>query len=226
MANTKISKHYAGNAGEEYSRRIQSDSNLHGYAINARYFVPYLKPTDRILDFGCGNGGMLSLLKKEVACAEGLEVNPASAALARAHGLTVYGGVDELPQGPTYNVIVTNHVLEHIRDVCGTLEALRSRIVPGGLLVAKLPIDHISDAHQRGWSEDDIDHHLQTWTPRLFANVLFESGFVVKECRILTAAWHPKLFPLEKLGLGSLAYWLLAQFKHRHQVFAVAKLKP
>jgi len=85
-----------------------------------------------------------------------------------------------------------------------------------------LPIDDAHTAYQRDWSRNDSDHHLQTWTPRLFANVLFESGFEVKECRVITSAWHPRLFPLMKIGLGPFAFWMLALIKRRRQLFAVA----
>ena len=60
----------------------------------------------------------------------------------------VYASLDDLPLRPTYDVIMSNHVLEHVRDVCGTLERLRQWLKPGGRIVLKLPIDdaalHIS----------------------------------------------------------------------------------
>jgi predicted SAM-dependent methyltransferase len=134
----------------------------------------------------------------------------------------VFSSFDALVHEPRYDVIVSNHVLEHVRDVCSTLEKLRAHLKPGGRLVVKLPIDDAHTAYQRDWSRDDSDHHLQTWTPRLFANVLFESGFEVNECRVITSAWHPRLFPLMKIGLGPLAFWMLALIKRRRQLFAVA----
>src|SRR5262249_5610473 len=77
-------------------------------------------------------------------------------------------------------------------------------------------------AYQRAWTRDDPDHHLQTWSPRLLANLLFETGFDVRECRVVTSAWHPRLFPFARLGLGPLLFWLLAIVKSRRQVLAVA----
>ena len=175
-----------------------------------------------LLDFGCGNGGILRLAARAVARAEGVEVNPAAARLARQQGLIVYPSAEALPTAPTYDVIMSNHVLEHVRDVCGTLDRLRQCLKPGGRLVVKLPIDDARAAYQRTWTRDDSDHHLQTWTPRLFANVLFEAGFDVKECRVITSAWHPKLFRFARLGLTPFLFWLLAVIKRRRQLFAVA----
>ena len=218
----KTSEHYAGARGEHYAAQKQSDPLNPGYAIDFTYFRPYLKGTDVVLDFGCGNGGILRLIAQMVQQAEGLEVNPASASIARVQQLTVFSSFDALAHEPRYDVIVSNHVLEHVRDVCSTLEKLRAHLKPGGRLVVKLPIDDPHTAYQRDWSRNDSDHHLQTWTPRLFANVLFESGFEVKECRVITSAWHPRLFPLMKIGLGPFAFWMLALIKRRRQLFAVA----
>jgi 2-polyprenyl-3-methyl-5-hydroxy-6-metoxy-1,4-benzoquinol methylase len=218
----KTSQHYAGPPGEQYAAQKQSDPLNPGYAIDFAYFRPYLKRTDIVLDFGCGNGGILRLIAQVVQQAEGLEVNPASAAMARVQQLTVFSSFDALVREPRYDIIVSNHVLEHVCDVCSTLERLRAHLKPGGRLVMKLPIDDARTKYQRGWSRNDSDHHLQTWTPRLFANVLFESGFEVNECRVVTSAWHPRLFPLMKIGLGRFAFWMFALIKRRRQLFAVA----
>jgi 2-polyprenyl-3-methyl-5-hydroxy-6-metoxy-1,4-benzoquinol methylase len=217
----KVSAHYIGARGENYAVQKQHDPLCMGYAIDYEYFRSYLKESDVVLDFGCGNGGILRLVAKTVRHADGLEVNSASAAIARQQGLTVFSSIEDLPKR-TYDVIVSNHVLEHVRDVCGMLQRLRECLKPAGRIVVKLPIDDARTSYQRVWSRTDSDHHIQTWTPRLFANVLFESGYEVDECRIITSAWHPKLFWVTRLGLGKFVFWLLAVMKRRRQLFAVA----
>jgi 2-polyprenyl-3-methyl-5-hydroxy-6-metoxy-1,4-benzoquinol methylase len=202
----KVSEHYQGTRGERYLQERQRDVAHAGFALNYGRFRPYLKPSDVILDFGCGNGGMIRAMKEHYARVDGLEVNPKSAALARESGARIMGSLSELPADQSYDAVVSNHVLEHVRDVCGTLEALRPSIRPGGLFIASLPIDDFRSRHQRRFSREDIDRHLQTWTPRLFANVLFESGFEVVDVHVINWAWHPKLFPFMKVGLGMAAF--------------------
>ena len=222
-ASPAVSERYAGAAGEQYVRDRQAQHRPIGYKLNCEYFAPYIAKGDRVLDFGTGVGGLLPELAALGAQVEGLEVNPAAADQASARGYKVYGSLDELGTAPSFDVVVSNHVLEHVRDVCGTLERIRSATKPGGLLVVKLPIDDVRNKHQRSWSKSDVDHHLQTWTPRLFANNLFESGWEPEKVEIVTSSWDPRLFPLAKVGLDRLAFWALAVVKARRQLFAVAR---
>jgi SAM-dependent methyltransferase len=217
----KVSEHYLGARGAEYVRNRQEDPLYLGYSLDFLHFAPYLGAADKVLDFGCGNAGLLRLLRRHVALAHGLEVNPAARAIGVASGATVFASLEEVRDAAFYDAIVTNHALEHVRDVCSTLESLRGYLKPGGLLIAKLPIDDFRSKHQRSWSNDDRDHHLATWTPRLFANVLVESGYSVRECRGLTSAWHPKLFPAYRAPFRPIVSYLTAVALHRRQLLAI-----
>ena len=174
------SRHYSGILGKHYAVTHHSDLNSIAWDIEFAHFRPYLDKTDAVLDFGCANGGMLLRVSRHVAAAHGLEVNMASREVAQANGFRVFASLSEIPSEQRYEKIITNHVLEHVRDVCSTLEAIRGIIQLGGLLVAKLPINNIREPNQRTWSEDDKDWHLHTWTPRLFANLLQEAGYAVR----------------------------------------------
>lgn len=219
-----VSDHYRDISGSHYFEHHQSDSQNLGYEFDAAYFKPYLKPTDIVLDFGCGNGGIMLLLKEEVKQIDGLEVNPAAIERVRSLGLTVFSSLSELPEEPVYDVVLSNHVLEHVRDVSTTLERVRKSMKPGGSLLLKLPLEDWRSRDQQKWSKDDIDHHLQTWTPKLAANVLYESGFEVENAKVITSAWHPKLFSLNKIGLAKVAFWALAVLKKRRQLFVVGRV--
>jgi len=219
-----VSWRYLGSAGAQYASDHQADPGSKGYVFELEYFLPYVKRSHILLDFGCGNGGLLRVLATHVARADGLEVNARSADTARSLGFKVYSSLNELPGTPTYDVVVSNHVLEHVRDVPGTLQCVRQSMKPDSLLLLKLPIDDWRSGYQKKWTTYDRNNHLHTWTPRLIANVLHESGFNTESVRILTSAWHPRLFPLVKLKLHWLGFWLLAIVKKRRQLFVVGRV--
>jgi len=193
-----------------------------GYGLDFGDFRPHIHRGDRLLDFGCGNGGLLRHAVQVCDHVEGLEADPAARVLAAEAGRPVYAALEQIPPNTSYDLVMTSHVLEHIPDPLGTLVRLRPLLRPGGKLLVKLPIDDVRDPHQRSWSRDDIDKHVHTWTPRLFANLLFEAGYEVNECRVLTSAWHPRLLWTAKLGLGGVVFGLFAVLKNRRQLFAVA----
>jgi SAM-dependent methyltransferase len=221
---TSVSSHYLGEEGKKYVAQRQSAYLQKGLKTNAERLIPYLKKSDVVLDFGCGPGALMKLLSEHVARIDGLEVNPTAAQIAReANSGTIFESLDAIPREPKYDAITTNHVLEHVREIVLTLETLRSLLKSGGSLIVVLPIDDFRAAHQRRWDKNDVDHHLATWTPRLFANVLFEAGFEVKECRVITSAWPPRrLAFLMVPGLEGILSWLTAVVRHRRQLMAIA----
>ncbi len=219
-----VSGHYAGKSGADYVEHYLKDPKAIRHKLNFEYFEPHLRPEDVVLDFGCGNGGMLSYIAGHVERAEGVEVNPHALEIARSLGLTVHAKTEDLPSTPTYDVVVSNHVFEHIRDVPSTLERIRMSMKPGGKLLLKLPIDDWRAKDQQQWSKDEINHHLQTWSVKLMGNVLYESGFEVEDIRVITSAWHSKLFPLRKFGLGPLAFWAFSVLKKRRQLFVIGRV--
>lgn len=81
------SDHYLGESGESYFSWKNQGGSQRG-KISARKFAPYVRPTDRVLDFGCGNGSLLYHLE----CAEriGVEINPAARAVAVEAGLEMH----------------------------------------------------------------------------------------------------------------------------------------
>lgn len=220
----KVSAHYTGGEGEAYaSGDYWSNLGHPSFRFEADFFAPYVQASHRVLDFGCGNGGLMNALRGRVASIEGLEVNAAAARRGREAGFTIYDSIGSIPAGKTYDRILSNHVLEHIRDVCSTLEALRQHLAPDGRFVFKLPIDDFRERRQRSWSDTDGDHHLQTWTPRLFGNVLKESGLAPVEIRVISLAIDPRVFFLEAVGLHRLTFRLIAILRRRRQLFVMAR---
>jgi len=71
-----------------------------------------------------------------------------------------------------------------------------------------------------------LNHHLYTWTPLLFGNLLTDAGFAVESCRVYTHAWKRKSLLLHGRVLEplyNLAAWMLAVGLRSRQIHAVAR---
>lgn len=101
----------------------------------------HLTSSSRVLDLGCGRGGVVELIWREVKFAAGIDPDSPSLAAHRAAGMPVVRGVGEnLPfVDGSFDVIVCLWVLEHLRDPAATLGEVRRVLAPGGHFVFVTP---------------------------------------------------------------------------------------
>jgi SAM-dependent methyltransferase len=133
------------------------------------------RPSRRVLDVGCGTGGMLPLLS-ELGSVEGLESSEQALALAREklgdRAVLRRGELPSgIPAGQKYELITAFDVIEHIPDAVGALSAMREALVPGGELVCTVP------AFQFLWSaHDELNHHVRRYDATLLGQHLEAAG--------------------------------------------------
>jgi SAM-dependent methyltransferase len=216
------SGHYTDAAGEAYFAYQNRQGEITG-RLNAWKFQDRINTTDCVLDFGCGGGWLLKILPGKIKY--GVELNSVARECCSRNGVTAVASVDLLPAGMMFDVIISHHALEHVPYPIEALRELRLRLKAGGKLIIVVPIDDWRA--QRDYSGCDIDHHLHTWTPRLFANTLAEAGFSTDAAYIITDAWPPavgRLINLPKPLFRSICYfWSI--LRHRRQLLAIAKPK-
>lgn len=107
----------------------------------------------RLLDAGCGTGGLLRRLAlwEPGWTAEGVELSPVACELARRRGSVVReGAVERLPYPPEhFNAIVCGDVLYHLENPLEALREFQRCLRPGGRLALNVP------AYRWLWSYHD-----------------------------------------------------------------------
>ena len=101
----------------------------------------YLTGGSRVLDLGCGRGGVAELIWRDVRLAAGIDPDTVSLAQHRAAGMPVVRGVGErLPfVGDSFDLIVSIWVLEHLEDPLATFIEVRRVLRPGGHFIFLTP---------------------------------------------------------------------------------------
>jgi len=216
------SEYYCGSAGTKYFE-WQNRNGAIGGKIEARKFRSYIKSMDCVLDFGCGAGHILHNL--ECARRVGVEINPVARAVAVKAGIECHDSIASIDDN-FFDAVISNHALEHVEFPVAALRALRRKLKPSGFLILCVPIDDWRT--QLHFDPDDVNHHLQTWTPQLLGNSLTEAGFLPSDfsIRLLNHAWFPgapKVYGRLPDSLFDVLCNLFAVIARRRQLFAVAK---
>jgi 2-polyprenyl-3-methyl-5-hydroxy-6-metoxy-1,4-benzoquinol methylase len=131
-------------------------------------------PGRRLLDIGCGTGGMLPLLSRYGAVT-GIDSEPVALDYCRKRGFTDLHLQEGFAPAAPYDVVTLFDVLEHVEDEAGFLAWIRALTVPGGRLVLTVP------ANPWLWSRhDELNHHRRRYTRRTLVRALESAGFRVE----------------------------------------------
>jgi len=113
----------------------------------ALFLTNHVSFANRILDVGCGNGGLLTALRDR-GFTDLTGFDPAPACIARIQSQGIAACTVALPlsnqeaivghQGP-YDLIVLSHVLEHVYDAHAVLASLLPLLAPEGRLYLETP---------------------------------------------------------------------------------------
>ena len=214
------SVHYLGREGEDYFHRYGRLGAING-EINAHKFRHLVQQTDTVLDFGCGGGDLLRAL--DCSRRIGVEINPAARRHCAESGIECYEDLTAIADNVA-DIVISNHVLEHVPYPIEALRQLRSKLKPGGTLTICVPIDDWRS--QKRYGPEDRNHHLHTWTVPLLGHSLSEAGFSVEDITMVTHAWprgYQHLYRRLPLFWFNLACTAWAALTRRRQLLAVAR---
>src|SRR5688572_21839523 len=123
----------------------------------------------RALDFGCGRGKFLDVLKPCGWDTYGIE--PASgAAFVRHHRL------DAIPREPVFDLVIVHHVLEHVADPLDLLKQFARATRPGGYVLVAVPrLDTLPDHHDFSYVVSRV--HVRSFTSVCMEGLLARAGW-------------------------------------------------
>src|SRR5262245_45713933 len=134
---------------------------------------------ERVLDIGCGTGGLLKLLAGR-ARVFGVDYEELALRYCREKGLdaVVRGSGLELPfAGGSFDLCVMFDVLEHVDEELDLLRELRRVVRPGGAAIVSVP------AFQALWSQhDETFQHRRRYRRRELLERMQAAGFEIDWC--------------------------------------------
>lgn len=161
----------------------QNSLNLRRVVKILDYFVIVKRSCNlpKILDLGCGDGRLTSILG-EYGEAHGIELS--TKAVEKANKLYPHvkffqgNALEYNIEQNTYDVVVSQEVLEHLEDQNAYLKVCYNALKPGGYLILTTPnksvLDNMSNGDQ--WSNQPIENVV---TPKQLKNLIKLSNFSI-----------------------------------------------
>ncbi|MBX3204665.1 MAG: class I SAM-dependent methyltransferase [Labilithrix sp.] len=154
----------------------------------ARHILDAALPAgaERVLDVGCMYGYLLEEAKaRGVKDAVGVELSAGPAKAAVANGLDVFcGAIEDFAETAPrkFDLVVAQHVLEHVPDPVSFLRHARDLLAPGGRVCIVVPN---YDARARkvfreAWGWYQVPVHLHHFGEAGLASVLDDAGFIIE----------------------------------------------
>jgi len=134
----------------------------------------------RLLEIGVGSGSFLEFARSRGFQVMGCDLSePICRHIEGKFHIPVHHGhVDTLPDEPTFDVVVMNHVLEHVSDPVGLLQEVRRRMNRGSVLHVVVPNVDSWESCLRGWTGFE-PYHLVYFRPTTLKNAAERAGFLV-----------------------------------------------
>lgn len=150
------------------------------YRFRVNRWTELFKHPGSVLEVGCGQGFMLSILKESGWKVYGIERNKQAARIAsEITGSHIFvNGFSEVPDGAQYDLIILFQVLEHIDDPVSILVQCTKHLAPKGRLIIGVPNFGSWQAKFAGdrWFHLDPPRHLFHFNPITLQKLLLRSG--------------------------------------------------
>lgn len=187
---------------DTYHRVPDSVDYLEKVSGHERYKIEIVRQfakTGSLLEIGPSYGCFTYLAKKAGFRVDAIEMNSKCCefldGVVGVHAINSDDPVQALRQAGTYDVIALWHVIEHLPNVWATLEAMCSRVKPGGYVILAAPNP---DAFQfrvmgRYWPHVDAPRHVMLIPMKLLVDKMEQLGMkaeLITTCDEGSLGWN------------------------------------
>lgn len=164
---------------------IKNEKLYRGFARDMVGIAQRYKNKGRFLDIGCSVGFVLDESRKVGFEAEGLELNKKAVDVAHSRGFRVKccdlnnAGYFE----DHFDVVVLNHILEHIAEPSIFLQEIKRILKREGILIIGVP-NHgslVTGVYRKRWYGWGLPEHVWHFDKKSLRSLLQRGGFVVKD---------------------------------------------
>jgi 2-polyprenyl-3-methyl-5-hydroxy-6-metoxy-1,4-benzoquinol methylase len=141
-------------------------------------------PGRRLLEIGVGSGSFLYEAQEHGFVVTGCDLSRAICGrVERRYGITMFcGPLSEIKGNEKFDVIVMNHVLEHVNNPIFFLHDVIRLLTPGGVVHIAVPNVASWEAILPGWTSYE-PYHLTYFTLDTLRKVVFASGLHIQKAQ-------------------------------------------
>lgn len=165
----------------QYNTYLKQKKEFTAHFQRVISIIKKFKASGSLLDIGCGIGLLMEVTKKNGFEVFGIEKSEKAAEYARRNGLNVSTGEIESSQYVfnTFDVIVLNHVLEHMSEPVGILNKIRGLMKEEAILVIGVPNFNSfkSKLKKEKWISLIPEYHIWQFSRETLRHLLELTGF-------------------------------------------------
>jgi len=161
---------------------LKNEQLFRGFAKRLIGLILKYKRVGKFLDIGSAVGFLLEEARINGFNVEGIELNKEAIDISKKKGFIINTSF-EVYNDSIFDVIVANHILEHIIEPCNFLKDVSRLLKKGGILVIGVPNHNslVAKLYRKNWYGWGLPEHIWHFDRNSLSFVLSKTGFRIKE---------------------------------------------